>query len=260
MKDFLKRVFLIGAQPASGFGIFANLLLLVLFFAPLAFLVLRGQPFRWSVLFDYRDVFLRGWLTTIALASSAFVLSSCFGIVIALAKRSSIRIFRMFGHLYVETIRGTPLLVQLLFFFYVVANALHAENRYIDGCIILSIFAGAYIAEIIRSGIESIRDSQIQAARSLGFSKPQIYVYVIFPQAFRQVLPPLAGQFASLIKDSSLLSILGIGEFTFSAELVNSVTYSTLESFFPLAVGYLVLTLPISLWSKRLETRYRYET
>jgi polar amino acid transport system permease protein len=83
---------------------------------------------------------------------------------------------------------------------------------------------------------------------------------VIFPQALRQTLPPLAGQFASLIKDSSLLSIIAINEFTLNAQEVNAFTYSTLESYLPLAIGYLVLTLPISLWARRLEARMHYET
>ena len=82
---------------------------------------------------------------------------------------------------------------------------------------------------------------------------------MIAPQALRQILPPLAGQFASLIKDSSLLSIIGIGEFTLAAQQVNSATYRTLESYLPLAIGYLALTLPISLLSKMLEKRLRYE-
>lgn len=260
MKCFWRRFFLIGNEPPPPMCSLLNFFLLCLVLAPFAVFVLHGQTFRWSLLIEYRAVFVRGWLMTIGLAAAAFFLSSFLGMLFALAKRSSVRLLRMFASLYIELIRGTPLLVQLLFFFYVIASALHVENRYTVGCVILSVFTGAYIAEIIRSGIENISQSQIQAARALGFSKGQIYRHIIFPQAFRQVLPPLAGQFASLIKDSSLLSILGISEFTYSAEQVNSATYSTLESFFPLAIGYLILTLPISIWSKHLEKRYRYET
>ena len=91
-------------------------------------------------------------------------------------------------------------------------------------------------------------------------STAQTYRYVIFPQAIRQILPPLAGQFASLIKDSSLLSVIGIGEFTLNAQDVSSYTYSNFESYLPLAVGYLLLTLPISLWTQSLERRMRYDS
>ena len=88
----------------------------------------------------------------------------------------------------------------------------------------------------------------------------QTYRFVVFPQVLRQILPPLAGQFSSLIKDSSLLYIIGIPELTFAANQVNSATYSTFESFVPLGACYLVLTLPVSLWTKRLENKARYET
>ncbi len=153
-----------------------------------------------------------------------------------------------------------PLLVLILMFFYVVANAMGIHDRLLVGVVVLSFFAGAYIAEIIRAGIESVGASQLESARAIGLTVGQTYRYVIFPQALRQVLPPLAGQFASIIKDSSLLSIIGLAEFTYTAQQVNSATYSTLESYLPLAVGYLILTLPISLWSHGLGRRLRYET
>jgi polar amino acid transport system permease protein len=102
--------------------------------------------------------------------------------------------------------------------------------------------------------------SQLESARAIGLTTAQTYLYVIFPQAFRQTLPPLAGQFASLIKDSSLLMILGISEFTFSAQQAASATFSNLECYLPLAAGYLILTVPISLLSRALEKRFRYET
>ena len=148
----------------------------------------------------------------------------------------------------------------MLIFYYVVAQSFHIENRYLVGVLTLSVFSGAYISEVIRSGIESVGQSQLDSARAIGLTTLQTYRYVIFPQAIRQMLPPLAGQFASLIKDSSLLSIVGISEFALNAQDVGSYTYSTLESYIPLAIGYLILTLPISLWTQSLERRHRFET
>ena len=150
--------------------------------------------------------------------------------------------------------------MQILIFFYVVADAFHVENRYVVGVLVLSFFSGAYISEVIRAGIESVGASQLESARAIGLTRGQTYRYVIFPQAFRLTLPPLAGQFVSLIKDSSLLSIIAINEFTQNAREVNAFTYSTLESYLPLAFGYLVLTLPISLLTRALEKRVKYET
>jgi polar amino acid transport system permease protein len=162
--------------------------------------------------------------------------------------------------MYVEVVRGTPLLVQILIFFYVVADAFKIQSRYLVGILILSFFSGAYICEIVRSGIEGIGKSQIDSARAIGLTRLQTYRHVIFPQATRQILPALAGQFASLIKDSSLLSIISISEFTLNAQEVNAYTYSTLESYIPLAIGYLILTLPLSLWTRFLERKFHYET
>jgi polar amino acid transport system permease protein len=229
--------------------------LLALFFC----FVFFTQVYHWEVLSKYRIVFLRGWGTTIVIASISLVLSLLIGLVASLFRRSKILILRYFAQIYIEVVRGTPLLVQLLFFFYVVASALKIENRYFVGVITLSIFSGAYIAEIFRSGIDNIRKTMIESATAIGLTTWQTYRYVIYPISVRQILPPLAGQFASIIKDSSLLSILGISEFTYAAQQVSSASFSTLECYFPLAIGYLVLTFPISFFSKILEKRSRHE-
>ncbi len=215
---------------------------------------------NWAAVFRYRALFLQGWGVTVLVSLAALAGSIVLGAGLALARRSRVLPLRYFAKIYVELIRGTPLLVQLLLFFYVVAEAFGVSNRYVAGVLTLSAFSGAYISEILRAGIESVGRSQLDSARAVGFSRAQTVRYVILPQALRQTLPPLAGQFASLVKDSSLLSIIAINELTLNAQQVNAFTYSTLESYLPLALGYLVLTLPISLWTRRLETRSRYET
>ena len=214
----------------------------------------------WDAVYNYRYKFLKGWLMTVAISSAAMLLSLLVGLATALAQRVPFLPLRYLGRVYMEIIRGTPLLVQILIFFYVVADAFGISNRYLVGVVILAMFSGAYISEIIRAGIESVSETQLESARAIGFTRFQIYRYVIFPQVARQILPPMAGQFASLIKDSSLLSIISVNEFTLNAQEVNAFTFSTLESYLPLAVGYLILTLPISLWTKRLEKRFRYAT
>jgi len=128
------------------------------------------------------------------------------------------------------------------------------------GVLVLSLFSGAYMAEIFRGGLEAIPQTQRDAAKSIGLTPIQTLRFVIVPQAVRLVLPPVAGQLVSLIKDSSLLSVIAISEFTLNAQEVNSFTYSTLESYLPLAAGYLILTLPLSALSRFLEKRFRYET
>ena len=215
---------------------------------------------NWGAIWQYRQKFLQGWLMTVAISAAALLVSLLIGLLTALARRSAFLPLRYSAVLYVETIRGTPLLVQILILFYVVANSFGIENRYVVGVLTLSLFAGAYLAEMIRAGIESIRDSQLESARAIGLTRVQTYRYVIFPQVVRQLIPPLTGQFASIIKDSSLLSIIAVSEFTLNAQEVNAFTYSTLESYLPLAIGYLLLTLPISLLSRVLERRFHFAT
>jgi polar amino acid transport system permease protein len=217
-------------------------------------------PWHWGALAKYRSAFIFGWLTTLYISAASLLLSTLIGAAFALLRRSTVLPLRYFGSIYVELVRGTPLLVQIVILFYIVANAFGVNNRYVAGVLILSFFSGAYISEIVRAGIESIGHSQLESARAIGLTPSQTYRYVIFPQALRVSLPPLVGQFVSLIKDSSLLSIIAVNEFTQAANDINSVTVSTIEAYIPLAIGYLILTLPISLWTRRLEKRLRFET
>ncbi len=215
---------------------------------------------NWDLIYAYRGKFFSGWIQTISISMASLFLSSVLGFVTALCLMSSAVFLRALGHAYVELIRGTPLLVQILLFFYVIAHAVGLENRYWVGVFSLSIFSAAYMAEIFRAGLSSVGKSQTDTAVSLGLTRFQTLRYVVVPQAAQVVLAPLAGQFVSLIKDSSLLSVISISELTLNAQEVNSFTYSTLESYIPLAFGYLVLTLPISLVVKRFEKRVRFET
>jgi len=133
------------------------------------------------------------------------------------------------------------------------------ENKFVVGTLILSVFSGAYLSEIFRGGIESIPKSQIESARAIGLTGPQIYLYVIIPQAIRRILPAVTGQFANLIKDSSLLYVISLQEFTTQAREANAMTYATFESYIPLAIGYLILTVPLAILSHRMEKRFCYE-
>ena len=215
---------------------------------------------NWTAVWQYRQKFLHGWMTTLLISIAALGLSLLISVFFALARRSRLLPLRYLAMLYIEGVRGTPLLVQILVLFYVVADAFGINNRYVVGILTLAFFAGAYLSEIIRAGIESIGESQLESARAIGLTTFQTYRFVILPQVVRRILPPLAGQFASLVKDSSLLSIIAVSEFTLNAQEVNAFTFSTLESYLPLAVGYLLLTLPISLFSRHLEQKFRYAT
>jgi polar amino acid transport system permease protein len=221
---------------------------------------LLDYHWTWQPVLNYRQLFWEGWLATLAISGLALPLTCVIGLLFALARRSPLLLLRDFSRIYVELTRGTPLLVQLFVYWYIFGQAISRDYRFLTGALVLSLFHAAYVSEIIRAGIESIGKSQLESARAIGFTRGQTYRYVIFPQAFRQILPPLAGQFASIIKDSSLLSVLGIAEFSLAASQTSSFTATVFECYLPVALGYLVLTLPISLWTQSLEQRARFET
>jgi len=214
----------------------------------------------WSVVWTYRARFLHGWLLTVALSACSLALSTAIGLGAALGGNSRFMPLRQACRMYVELVRGTPLLVQILILYYGIFEAAGLRHPFVAGVLILSLFAGAYISEIIRAGIEAVGCSQRESAMAVGFTPWQTHRFVIFPQALRQTLPPLAGQFASLVKDSSLLSVIAINEFTLAARDVSSLTYTAFESYLPLAAGYLLLTVPIFAASRWLEGKMRYET
>lgn len=239
-----------------------NLLIVtgILFYIILFGLSQLDYNLDWSRVYKYRTSFIQGFINTILISILSLFSSLFLGIVFGIGRTTKFIPFRALSMVYVELIRGTPLLVQILIFYYVVGNAIGLTNRWVAGVIIMSLFSGAYIAEIIRAGIESIGKTQRETAKAIGLTPKQTYRYIIFPQVITRVLPPLAGQFASLIKDSSLLSIIAIKEFTLAAREINSSTFSTIESYIPLAIGYLLLTIPVSFLTNRLARKYHYET
>ncbi len=220
----------------------------------------------WSKPWEYRALLLSGWWYTLWISLSALVGSIVVGVLLMLGQRSPLPAIRWTCRLFLEFVRDTPLLVQLLFGYFVIfAPLMHRsldsigwDDKLVIGVILLSLFEGAYLGEILRGGVESIPRTQWESARAVGFARMQVYRHVIFPQALRRVLPAIAGQFVSLIKDSSLLSVIAVQEFAYQARIYTSRTYS-LEAYVPLAIGYLVLTAPVAYLSHRLERRFRDE-
>lgn len=215
---------------------------------------------NWAAIWEYRALIMRGWLVTLMLSLGALVLSVIVGLLLMMGQRCPVVPVRLFSRGFVEIIRGTPLLVQLLIGYYGVANALQIDSSMLVGIVILAFFEGAYLAEIFRAAWESISASQLEAAKAVGFSRSQTWRFVIFPQAVRRALPGTAGQMVSLVKDSSLLSVISIEEVTQRMRTAYSNTYAALEGFIPLALLYLAITLPLSWWARSLEAKFKYET
>lgn len=225
----------------------------------LAFWVVASHDYDWAAVAPYWRNFLSGWWTTLLISAAALVLSVGIGAVLTAGQLSPHRPPRWLSRGFVELIRGTPLLTQILIGYYLIADSVGWDSRFGVGLVVLSCFSGAYLAEIFRGGIESIPASQWLTARAIGFTEAQTYRHVVIPQVVRRVLPASAGQFANLIKDSSLLFVISVHEFTMQAREANANTYATFEAYLPLVLGYFVLTFPISLLSRRLERRFHYE-
>lgn len=212
-------------------------------------------PWNWWVPWQYRSLFLKGFVFTVLISLGAIALGFLIGVTGGLARVSKNDIVRALASYYVELFRGTPLLVQIYIFYFCLAAVLRYDNPVVIGMITLAFFSGAYITEMVRAGIESVDPGQIEAAKSTGLNERQTMGYVVFPQAFRRIIPPVTGQFVSLIKDSSLLSVISVRELTKASEVINATTYKTFEAYLPLALFYLALTYPLSYLTRRLEHR-----
>ncbi len=219
-----------------------------------------GVTFDFSFLINMKVRVVQGFLLTLFLSIASFVLSMIFGIISAFFQSTNILVLKYLANIYVVFVRGTPLIMQIYLFFYIVGTAFGIENRFICGVLILSIFEGAYISEIIRGSLISIDSSQIEASKAVGFTKKQTIIYVILPQLTARTLPALTGQFASIIKDSSLLSMIAVIELTQTIREISAINFKLFECYLFLGFLYLCLTLPITLISKSLERRFRFES
>ncbi|MBJ7538769.1 ABC transporter permease subunit [Marinomonas transparens] len=195
-----------------------------------------------------------GLIMTLQLSVVSLIFAVIIGLFTGLARISSNPALRYLSVTYIELIRGTPLLVQIFIFYFFIGTVLDLD-RFTAGVAALSVFTGAYIAEIVRSGIQSIHPGQMEAARSLGMNYVQAMVNVILPQAFKRTLPPMAGQFINLIKDSSLVSVISITDLTKAGREVVSSTFAPFEVWFAVALMYLILTGALSWAIQRLEKR-----
>ena len=236
--------------------VLAAALAVAFFWASLSRIAYRPD-FSFLAQFDIRIV--DGFLLTIGVSAASLALSLAIGVLAAAGESARTLVVRYLSRGYVVFIRGTPLIMQIYLFFYLVGTAWGVENRFWAGVIILSVFEGAYIAEIIRGSYASLEHMQLEAAKAVGFSKLQTLRYVVVPQMTARTLPALAGQFASIIKDSSLLSMISVVELTQTMREISAVNLKLVECYLFLGILYLALTIPVAVASKLLERRFRYE-
>jgi polar amino acid transport system permease protein len=200
---------------------------------------------------------LDGLVITLKISCLGLVISILLGFSSAFARLSVFPMLRLSAWVYVETIRNTPLLIQIFLIYFVISPVLNI-SAFWSAVIALSLFEGAYASEIIRSGIVNIPVGQLEAAQSIGLSASATYIKVIIPQMLRQTLPMLAGQSVSLIKDSALVSTISIYDLTMQGQKIVSETFLTFEIWFAVALCYLSVTATLSFVIRRFENRMKY--
>ena len=199
----------------------------------------------------YSSFFTEGIANTLIIAAFAVLLGSVLGTLMASLRMCRIPPLRWIAVAYIEFVRGTPLMVQLMFIFYglpmigiTIPNISWIPNfsRFAAGIVAMSMNSCAYVAEVIRSGIQAVDVGQMEAARSLGFKKSQAMTLVILPQAIRNILPALGNEFVTVIKESSITSVIAIADLMYQTDRVKSKNYMVLECLFIAAALYFVMT------------------
>ena len=193
---------------------------------------------------------------TIQITAISVGLGLIIGMFVGIARICNVKVLRALATVYIDFLRGTPLLVQIFLIYFALPMVVGQRvDPFIAAITACGINSGAYIAEIFRAGIQAIDEGQMEAGRSLGMSWVQTMRYIIVPQAFKNVIPPLGNEFIALLKDSSLVSVIGFEELTRRGQLIIARTYGSLEIWISVALIYLVMTLTISRLVSYMEKR-----
>lgn len=190
---------------------------------------------------------IQGALITIEITLMAVGIGFFIGLFAGIARICRIKALRIIATIYADCIRGTPLLVQIFLIYFALPMLIHSQiNPFVAAVTACAINSGAYVSEIFRAGIQAIDQGQFEAGHSLGLSWWQTMYYIILPQAFHNILPPLGNEFITMLKDSSLVSVIGFEELTRRGQLIIAQTYASFEIWMTVAALYLIMTLAIA--------------
>jgi putative glutamine transport system permease protein len=210
-----------------------------------------------NILSTYADEYLMGLLTTLTVSVLALVGSLILGTAVAILGVSPVSLLVIGGRTYVELIRNTPLLLQIFLFYYGLPALNIPISAFVAGTLGLTIYTSAFIAEAIRAGILAIPRGQSEAARATGLTYLQNFQNIILPQALKIVIPAIGNQFINLVKNSAILSVIAGMDLMYHADLIATKTFHTFETYLLVALFYLLLTIPLSIWVNWLEHRLR---
>lgn len=203
--------------------------------------------------------FVEGGLLTLEITTLSVFFGMILGLIIALMKMSRFRPLSMIAVLYIDFFRGTPLLVQIMLFYFGILPIFFDAGPFLSGVIACSLNSAAYVAEIVRAGIQAVDRGQMEAARSLGMSGSQAMRYVTLPQAYKIVIPPMINEFVMLLKDTSLLSVIAVMELAHRGKLLYSTTYEPAWVWGAVCVVYYIMTKTISMLGDWVERRLATE-
>lgn len=206
---------------------------------------------------DYYPVFLEGIKWTILVALLAVCLGVILGTLLCFMKRSKVLILKVISTIYIELVRGTPLLLQIFIVFYGLPSFGIKFNSFTSCAIALSLNSAAYVAEIIRAGIEAVDKGQMEAARSLGMTEKMAMIHIIVPQAIKNILPAVGNEFVAIIKESSMASTIGVAEIMYASKLVTGATFRSFEPLIISAICYFILTFTLGRLMGYLERRLK---
>ncbi|TKB28029.1 amino acid ABC transporter permease [Desulfopila sp. IMCC35006] len=216
--------------------------------------------FEPSIIVESIPQLLKGAELTVYLTVAGLFFGFILGAIFGLMKLSPSWIVRKIAGLYIETIRGTPMLVQAMFLYFGLPMAFGFRLPAMGaGVIVIAVNSGAYIAEIVRGAVQSIDTGQMEAGRSIGLNAMQTMRYIIWPQAFRRMLPPLGNQFIISLKDTSLLMIIGVGELLRTGDEIVAVNFRAFEVYLAVGLIYLSMTMSIAKVLQILEKRMKIE-
>ncbi len=199
--------------------------------------------------------FLTGFGWTILSSVIALFFSLIIGSLFAILEVVPVKALRVIGNIYVEIFRNIPLLVITMFFYLVIPLYFVKINGFTAGTIGLTIYTSAFIAETVRSGINSVDPGQMEASRAMGMSYIQSMRYIVLPQAFKLVIPPLGNQFVNLVKNSSVLAFVAGFDLMYQGNAIASQTFDTVNTYLVVGIFYLIITLPISYYMQHLERK-----
>jgi polar amino acid transport system permease protein len=213
-----------------------------------------------SIIIKHLPLFLKGVFLTVEISFFAILIGLPIGILAAVGRTSRFKILNLVGAVYVEVFRNTPLLIQIFIIFFGLPGIGIKLSPYVSGLIALVLYVGAYNTEVIRAGLEAVPRGQIEAAKSLGLTGVQTFLYVIIPQTLRISLPALGNNWVALVKNSSLVSVIGMVELTWVALDLNALTFRSFELFGAATIFYLILIFILINVQSYVERRFAYKT